>query len=495
MPLTANAINQILPFAPEALEEAGDLLPLAEYKTETMRKRGFRSGLARRSLFNRAHRQSAHMASGLAQFIANRYAPGVVDDADLDKVEEGLRHSIQAMIDAGAIDVSEFAPKSRKINTSAPLTGGGDLSADRTLGINAVAAPTASAVVLRDSAGRAQVAAPSAAADIARKDTVDAVSTSLTTHAALTTAHGSTSAATASAIIQRDASGRAQVAAPSAAADIARKADVDAAIAGILPALREYNAGRVIMWPSMTIPTLADSLPLGLPLDGAIVSLATYPRLARVLCPTANNAWSPAWYRCNSGGTRGTNTTTYPCIKLDDWRGGYPQVLDSGRGMAQATVLMKTTAGSKDITVVNNLSQGGTLLVPLVSADGLYPGMAVSGAGIPAGAVIAGVNGTTVSLSLAATATAASVETTLSGNQLGAWQGDAGRVILGHIGSVDFRGPSLWSSGALYFMSSVASSGDGGRTSWIVGFDSARVVPTAPKNRPAGPVTNAIILI
>jgi len=40
-------------------------------------------------------------------------------------------------------------------------------------------------------------------------------------------AHGSTSAATASAIVQRDANGRAQVAAPVDAADIARKAEVD----------------------------------------------------------------------------------------------------------------------------------------------------------------------------------------------------------------------------------------------------------------------------
>ncbi|MDG0792763.1 hypothetical protein OMP38_19210 [Cohnella ginsengisoli] len=38
----------------------------------------------------------------------------------------------------------------------------------------AVSAPTASTMMARDSAGRAQVAAPSAAADVARKDTVDA---------------------------------------------------------------------------------------------------------------------------------------------------------------------------------------------------------------------------------------------------------------------------------------------------------------------------------
>ncbi|NPV70285.1 MAG: hypothetical protein HPY55_06525 [Firmicutes bacterium] len=43
-------------------------------------------------------------------------------------------------------------------------------------------AATAGAIMQRDAQGRAKVAAPAAADDIARKDTVDAVSTSLTTH-------------------------------------------------------------------------------------------------------------------------------------------------------------------------------------------------------------------------------------------------------------------------------------------------------------------------
>jgi phage-related tail fiber protein len=51
------------------------------------------------------------------------------------------------------------------------------------------------------------------------------------THANLTSPHSASSAATASRLIVRDASGRAQVAAPSAAADIARKDTVDAVIA------------------------------------------------------------------------------------------------------------------------------------------------------------------------------------------------------------------------------------------------------------------------
>lgn len=52
--------------------------------------------------------------------------------------------------------------------------------------------------------------------------------TELSAHTSATTAHGSTSAATANAIMQRDAAGRAKVAAPSAVDDIARKDTVDA---------------------------------------------------------------------------------------------------------------------------------------------------------------------------------------------------------------------------------------------------------------------------
>ncbi|HEX2795702.1 MAG TPA: hypothetical protein VHN38_01345, partial [Immundisolibacter sp.] len=94
----------------------------------------------------------------------------------------------------------------------------------------AVSAATADRLMRRDAAGRAQVAAPSVAADIARKDTVDAVQASADGHAALTNPHGATSAATASRLVLRDAAGRAQVAAPSVSADLANKGYVDAVI-------------------------------------------------------------------------------------------------------------------------------------------------------------------------------------------------------------------------------------------------------------------------
>ena len=92
---------------------------------------------------------------------------------------------------------------------------------------SATSAATASRIVMRDANGRAKVAAPAASDDIARKNEVDAVQTNLQTHDGLTTAHGATSAATASRIAIRDANGRAQFATPSADADAATKGYVD----------------------------------------------------------------------------------------------------------------------------------------------------------------------------------------------------------------------------------------------------------------------------
>jgi hypothetical protein len=54
------------------------------------------------------------------------------------------------------------------------------------------------------------------------------VDSAIAAHAALTNVHGATVAATANRIIIRDANGRAQIAAPAAAADIARLADITA---------------------------------------------------------------------------------------------------------------------------------------------------------------------------------------------------------------------------------------------------------------------------
>lgn len=98
-------------------------------------------------------------------------------------------------------------------------------------------AATASKLIIRDSAGRAQVASPSEDSDIATKKYVDdtasgdagAVQTNLTNHINNQAAgvHGAVSTPTANKIIIRDGSGRAQVTSPSAGNDIANKSYVD----------------------------------------------------------------------------------------------------------------------------------------------------------------------------------------------------------------------------------------------------------------------------
>lgn len=262
-------------------------------------------------------------------------------------------------------------------------------------------------------------------------------------------------------------------------------------------AFRDMQAGTVRLWPSLTIPVLSDGLPLGLPLDGAVVSLTTYPRLARVLCPAGHNGWAPSWYRCTAGGARDVAGTH---IKLDDWRGGFPQVMDAGAGRAKSAVLVNTTAGSPNISIANNLSAGGTLALPNTGTGGIYPGLGVSGAGIPAGATVVGVAGSTVTLSAACTATGAGVEATITGRVLGSWQSDASRPISGEAfarAGVGLTSDESGSVAGVFALGAQASSRVSyvSGTSYMLRMDSARVLPTAPSGRPAGPVTAAIILV
>ncbi|SDR81232.1 hypothetical protein SAMN05444162_0099 [Paenibacillaceae bacterium GAS479] len=120
-------------------------------------------------------------------------------------------------------------------------------------------AATVSTIMQRDSAGRAKVVAPAAADDIARKDTVD---TAVSTHAALTAAHGATSAATASRIVQRDSAGRAKVAEPSAADDIARKDTVDLAVQPIAADLADAAPTAQALVPGLQAVTVTRDTPL-----------------------------------------------------------------------------------------------------------------------------------------------------------------------------------------------------------------------------------------
>jgi len=113
MPLNEGAVNEILPIASAADPETGVLMPLAEYQAHAGRTLGHQPGLASAELINRNLRQVSLMAAGLAQFIANRYGPGVVDNADLDAIEAGLLQALQAAIAptvATAIAANAVAP-------------------------------------------------------------------------------------------------------------------------------------------------------------------------------------------------------------------------------------------------------------------------------------------------------------------------------------------------------------------------------------------------
>ena len=106
-----------------------------------------------------------------------------------------------------------------------------DAHANLTAAHSATSTATANRIIIRDSAGRAKVAAPSASNDIARKAEVDAVSSALNTHKDATSGiHGATSSATANRLIIRDSNGRASVADPTSASHIATKGYVDSLV-------------------------------------------------------------------------------------------------------------------------------------------------------------------------------------------------------------------------------------------------------------------------
>lgn len=114
----------------------------------------------------------------------------------------------------------------------------------------ATSASQANAIVRRDEAGNFRTNVPLHDNDVTRKVDVDTVQGNLNTHAENGGAHGSTSAATANAIIRRDAAGRAKVAAPSASDDIARKAEVDAA-----QAAAQFTSGTIMLFGQTAAPT------------------------------------------------------------------------------------------------------------------------------------------------------------------------------------------------------------------------------------------------
>jgi len=100
--------------------------------------------------------------------------------------------------------------------------------------------------------------------------------------------------------------------------------------------VRDMLGGAIVEWECETIPNLTDGRPLGLELNGAIVSLAVWPRLLRKWCGAAKNATAPAWYRCNASGVR---DAAGDHIRLQDRRGEFARGWDHGRGVDAGRVL------------------------------------------------------------------------------------------------------------------------------------------------------------
>lgn len=132
---------------------------------------------------------------------------------------------------------------------------------------------------------------------------------------------------------------------------------ITAAIAALdtdpLAIARDMLGGGIIEWEAAVIPTLNDGLPLGLELDGSVVSLETFPRLLRKWAGAGTNGTVPAWYRCTVGGTR---DAAGGYIKLQDRRGEFPRGWDHGRGVDTSRALGSSQAQS---TSANGLSLYG----------------------------------------------------------------------------------------------------------------------------------------
>jgi len=125
---------------------------------------------------------------------------------------------------------------------------------------SAASAATASRLVIRDGSGRAKMAAPAAADDIAIQSTV-------TDHSSATSVHSAASAATASRLVIRDANGRAKMAAPSESDDLAILSTVTDAIA----AAKGVTAGKTIQVDqAITEWTRAATTTLGTTLTGTL---------------------------------------------------------------------------------------------------------------------------------------------------------------------------------------------------------------------------------
>ena len=137
----------------------------------------------------------------------------------------------------------------------------------------------------------------------------------------------------------------------------------------LVTATRDMLAGVIVEWESETIPVLADGMPLGLELDGNVVSLAAFPRLRRKWCGAEKNGTAPAWYRCTSGGVR---DAAGGYIKLQDRRGNSPRGWDHGRGVDAGRILASAqeATGLSSGTLYVGGNPGAGIIQSITHLDG-----------------------------------------------------------------------------------------------------------------------------
>lgn len=111
--------NEILPFG---LGAESNVMTQAEYEALAARSGGFSSGVAKSEQLNKVWRQSAFVASVLAQFIANRSEQDVLDDGDtanlLTSLELAIKTYANASLPAASTSIAGIAQLSNSTTST-----------------------------------------------------------------------------------------------------------------------------------------------------------------------------------------------------------------------------------------------------------------------------------------------------------------------------------------------------------------------------------------
>ncbi|WP_145524642.1 gp53-like domain-containing protein [Yersinia rohdei] len=114
--------NEILPFG---LGAESNVMAQADYDALAARSGGFSSGVAKSEQLNKVWRQSAFVASVLAQFIANRSAHDVLDDGDtatlLTNLELAIRTYANASLPAASTTIAGITQLSSLTNSNSEV--------------------------------------------------------------------------------------------------------------------------------------------------------------------------------------------------------------------------------------------------------------------------------------------------------------------------------------------------------------------------------------